>query len=340
MNTEQFKGSTGQYPCSERTLGVYPQRQEELFMQRIKIFGGRIQWRQWRKIIDLARRYSKRSTIHITTRQDIELHDIAGEHLQVIQKEFTEVGLNAYGACGDCVRNITVCTGCTYSSSAGGIFPAAKLIYENLRDYPCDLPRKFKISFSGCALACGKPWISDLGFVLQRDGLFTVIGAGALGPRPVAGIILFSDIAPREILALCLATLEFFKEHGDRENRSKARLRHIRERLGDEEFKSRLTERFKGLRYSQQWPDVDIGVRQRNIKLLWRLQLPNGNIGLNEAVQLADAAESKKTDLRINTEHGLELFGSQTFTLPDNIELFKGINRHMGRSRRDTKTSA
>lgn len=325
MNTEQPKDSAGQYPCCERILGVYPQRQEGLFMQRIKIFGGRIEWLQWRKVIALARRYSKRSTIHITTRQDIELHDIAGEHLQVIQKEMNEVGLNTYGACGDCVRNITVCTGCTYSSGSGGIFPVAKFVYENLRDYPCDLPRKFKISFSGCPFACGKPWVSDLGFVLQRDGRFTVIGAGSLGPRPGAGIMLFSDVAPREVLPLCLATLEFFKEYGDRENRSKARLRHIREKLGDEEFKSRLTERFDRLRSSQQWPEVDIGVRQRNLKLLWRLQLPNGNIGLNEAIQLADAAESKEAGLRINMEHGLELFGAQTFTLPDNLSSLENL---------------
>jgi sulfite reductase beta subunit-like hemoprotein len=130
--------------------------------------------------------------------------------------------------------------------------------------------------------------------------------------------MLLNDIAPRDVLPLCLATLEFFKEYGDRENRSKARLRHIREKLGDEEFKSRLTERFDHLRSSKQWPDVDIGIRQHNIKLLWRLQLPNGNIGLNEAVQLSDVAESKEADLRINIEHGLELFGAATFTLPDN----------------------
>jgi len=313
------------YPAAQRIMGVYPQRQLGLFMQRIKIFGGRITWPQWRKVAELTSRYSGRKTFHITTRQDIELHDIAGPHLQAIQQELTDVGLITHCACGDCVRNITICPGCTYDPGSGGIFPVAKFIFQHLADYPCDLPRKFKICFSGCQFYCAKPYISDLGFVGQRNGRFTVIGAGSLGPKPGAGILLFGDIPPKDVLPLCLATLRFFRDCGDRENRSKARLRHLREKLGDEEFKSQLTQRFEHLRSSQQWPDVPVSPRRRNLKLLWRLQLPNGNIGIDDAIQLADQAESNKAELRINLEHGIELFGPKTFTLPDNLASLENL---------------
>jgi sulfite reductase beta subunit-like hemoprotein len=324
-NNEPIASENNQYPGDERILGVYPQRQQGLFMQRVKIFGGRINWQQWRKVAELARRYSRRKTFHVTTRQDIELHDIAGPHLQAIQQELAVVGLVTHCACGDCVRNITVCPGCTYDPGSGGAFSAAKLVYEHLAGYPCDLPRKFKICFSGCQLLCAKPWISDLGFVLNRNGRFTVIGAGSLGPKPGAGISLFEDIAPKDVLPLCLATLRFFKDCGDRENRSKARLRHLREKLGDEEFKSQLMERFERLRSLQQWPEVPLDVPRLNLKLLWRLQLPNGNIGLDEALQLADEAEPKKAELRINLEHGIELFGSKIFSLPGNLALLENL---------------
>jgi sulfite reductase (ferredoxin) len=335
-NDEPVASENNQYPGAERIQGVYPQRQpafseasptggQDLFMQRIKIFGGRINWRQWRKVAELVRRYSQRKTFHITTRQDIELHDIVGPHLQAIQQELVDIGLVTHCAGGDCVRNITVCPGCTYNPGSGGAFSAAKLVYEHLADYPCDLPRKFKICFSGCKLLCAKPYISDLGFVGQRSGHFTVIGAGSLGPKPGAGISLFEDIAPKDVLPMCLAALRFFRDCGDRENRSKARLRHLREKSGDDEFKSQLTERFERLRSSQQWPDIPLDAPMRNLKLLWRLQLPNGNIGFDDAIQLADEAEPKKAQLRINLEHGLELFGSKTFSLSENLASLENL---------------
>ena len=325
VETNENNTAVTQYPGAERTLGVYPQRQQGMFMQRIKIFGGRIEWQQWRKAAEIVRRYSRRSTIHITTRQDIELHDISSPDIKNVQEELAGVGLTTYGACGDCVRNITVCAGCPFKCDSGGVFPAAQFIYKHLADYPCDLPRKFKISFSGCSLNCAKPWISDLGFVLQQNGLFTVIGAGSLGPRPAAGILLYKDLVSKEILPLCLATLEFFKERGDRDNRNRARLRHLREKSGDEQFKSQLFERFDRLRSYKNWPDILLSTGQRNIKLLWRLQLPNGNISSDEAIQLADAAEPRGAQLRINLEHGLELYGPKIFTLPDNLASLENL---------------
>jgi sulfite reductase beta subunit-like hemoprotein len=124
---------------------------------------------------------------------------------------------------------------------------------------------------------------------------------------------------------LCLASLDFFKETGNRENRSKARLRHVREKLGDKWFKEELAMRFDTLLSSRDWPEVSLSENPNNFKLLRRLQLPNGNIGLDEAIQLADAAEPQGAKLRINLEHGLEIFGTQTFRLPDNLSALENL---------------
>lgn len=310
---------------AQRILGVYPQRQAGLFMQRIRVLGGRITWPQWRKAVELARRYSLRSTLHITTRQDIELHDIAEQHLGNIQRELIDAGMKISGACGDCIRNITVCSGCPFDSNSGGTYAAAQLIYEHLADYSCDLPRKFKISFSGCSFACAKPWISDMGFIKQQDELYTAIGAGSLGPKPATGIELYKDVIAKDILPLCLAALEFFNEFGDRKNRSRARFRHVREKLGDEQFKSELAVRFDRLRSSRDWPDVPANSAKNNLKLLWKLQLPNGNINLDDAVKLADSGEPAGAELRINLEHRLEIYGNETFKLPENLASLENL---------------
>ena len=244
---------------------------------------------------------------------------MAGPELSVVQQELVHVGLVIQGAGGDGVRNITVCPGCTQDPGSEEAFSVAKLVDEQLGDAARDLPRKFKISFSGCARACAKPWISDLGFVVQPDGHFTVIGAGSLGPRPGTGIVLYEDLAPQDILPLCRATLAFFQEGGDRDHRSRARLRHLRERLGDEPFKRQLDARLDRLRSSQNWPEVPRETSRRDLKLVWRLHLPNGNIGVDDATQLAEAAAGRQAQLRINLEHGLELFGAQTFALPERL---------------------
>lgn len=313
------------YAGVERTLGVYPQRQNGLFMQRIRILGGRIGWHQWRRVVELAKHYCTASPLHITTRQDIELHSIPGPDIYAVQKGLKEVGLNTQGACGDTVRNITVCSGCPFSPDAGGVLAIAEFLDKTLMARAFDLPRKFKISFSGCLSACAKPWVNDLGFVLQRDGRFTVIGAGSLGPKPGLGIELRRGLAARDVAPMCIAALEFFEQTGDRQSRHRARLRHVREKLGDERFKREIGTVFERVRTSRAWPDIALATVNRNIGLLWRLQLPNGDITSDEAIQLADAAEPHGTELRINLEHGLELYGPQTFPLPENLAALENL---------------
>jgi sulfite reductase beta subunit-like hemoprotein len=325
--TSKCDGQSQQTPVfgTERTLGVYPQKQDGLFMHRIRVLGGRISWLQWRKAACFVRRYSQRSSFHITTRQDIELHDIAGTDIKKVQEELASVGLITKGACGDTIRNITVCTGCESDPTAGGVLPVAEFLHKTLMARAFDLPRKFKISFSGCSKACARCWLNDMGFIMQPNGTFTVVGAGSLGPRPALGIELYKGLAAKHVAPVSIAALELFEKTGDRENRHRARLRHVREKLGDEKFKAELNAMFERVKASQTWPDVALAEPNRDIKLLRRLQLPNGNISCEEALLLADAAQPAGAELRINLEHGLELYGTKTFSLPDNLASLENL---------------
>jgi len=307
---------------AHRILGVYPQKQDGLFMQRIKVLGGRISWPQWRKIAELAFKYSSGFGLHITTRQDIELHNIPAENIPLIQQSLAETGLSIFAAGGDSVRNISICSNCDFCSDGFDLLPLAQIVrqYLELQPYISHLPRKFKISFSGCSQACAKPWLNDLGFIAQNNNLFTVIGAGSLGPKPALGIELYRNLSAKDVLPVCIAATMIFNQYGDRENRRRARLRHIRERFGDKQFCVELGGWFKRVKLSRTWPELLISQnKSENIKLLYRLQLPNGNINPKEATELADIAEAKGSLLRINLEHGLEIYGTEGFKLPENL---------------------
>ncbi|MHC4758909.1 MAG: hypothetical protein ACYTE8_09640 [Planctomycetota bacterium] len=323
MSSTEINSKTRETIEDYKILGVYQQRDSQFFMQRLKICGGRITWPQWRKVAQLAIEFSSSFPLHVTTRQDIELHNIKFEDICDVQKGLYEVGLNTYGACGDSIRNITVCTCCGESTFGLDVLPIAQLIHLNLRHCSStfNLPRKFKIGFSGCEKGCGKPFINDLAFVVQENKLFTVIGAGSLGAKPSLGIELYRDLHTNDILPLCLASIEFFEKHGNRENRSRARFRHIREEMGNEKFKAALDLHFTSKRDSKNWPDFILPPCNYD-KRLYTLQLPDGNITPEDAIILADHGQQAEASLIINLDHGLEIYGKEDFKLPSEISKY------------------
>jgi sulfite reductase beta subunit-like hemoprotein len=94
-----------------RLLGVYPQRQEGLFMQRVKLPGGRIAASQLRALASISERCGPDWPLHLTTRQCFELHGLRREDVPAVQREIQAAGLTSLGAAGDTLRNLTVCPG-------------------------------------------------------------------------------------------------------------------------------------------------------------------------------------------------------------------------------------
>ena len=231
-------------PSQARLLGIYPQRPEGLFMQRVKAPAGRMTLEQWRGLAELAARYTPDYPLHVTTRQNLELHGVREEDLPAVQQGIDSLGLTGAAACGDSVRNIAVCprNGCCPGTwDIGELVRAIRAAVESL-PWRENLPRKFKISVSGCREACGRPWINDVGLVANPDGSFRVILAGSLGAKPDLGLLVYDSLPLDDVLPLIVAVLRLFHAEGDRTNRSRARLRHLRQRLGEETFRSRVDE--------------------------------------------------------------------------------------------------
>jgi sulfite reductase (ferredoxin) len=327
MQTENTKKESGQSLQPQRLLGSYPQKQQGKWMQRIPIFGGRIDVHQWRTIVHTARRFSPLSPLHLTTRQDVELHDIDETDIPAVYQALNVAGLNTFGACGDCVRNITLCSGCEFHENAFDVWPLAKLVREVLFASPAlfHLPRKFKISFSGCANACARPFINDVGFVIGSDGLFRAIGAGSLGVHPQTGIELYASLTPQEVVWLSAAAMELFAELGDRQNRRKARLRHVRQKLGDDAFRSELHRRFEKTRQTLSVPQLKLVSKSRQLPHRTTLQCITGELSLNDAELLAEYCEKNNAAIRINLTHGIELFSDSPITLSDALQKYENL---------------
>ena len=313
--------------AADRLHGVYPQKQPDLYMQRIKIPGGRINWPQWQTVAQLQERFSPGTPVHLTTRQDIELHNLRLDDTVKVQQTLIDAGLSVYGACGDSLRNITVCSGCGFCKDGWDVFAVSEAVKNYLQAQPTilNLPRKFKISFSGCQQSCAKPYLNDIGFIAVSEEYFEVIVAGSLGPVPALGIRAYEQMKVSDIFAFCRAAIEMFVEYGDRKNRRKARFRHIRQRFSDDAFLNELDKRYRHAPKELQ-PEINLLTKNGSgFKLLHRLNIPDGDINAEQILLLADSCQSRGIESRINFEHGIELYGIEPLKLPESLKEFENL---------------
>lgn len=316
------------FPCREvphdkhvaRLVGLYPQRDGERFMQRTKILGGALDADAWRGLAEAARRHTPGTPLHLTTRQDIEFHDVAPSEVPGLQRAIAEADLTSLGACGDTLRNIAVDPCCGARQGLPKLQPLAWDVRRLLEatDGILDLPRKFKISLSACGDGCGQPYIHDLGFVgRRRDGQwgFQVMGGGSLGSRPATGILLWDWLPPEDVQPLVLAAVRFFAAEGNRKNRRRARLRHVRERIGDEAFRSALASGLAEARKEREWAASDLSEPEDGLEARFVLTFANGNVSPEAAEALADLAARADLRVRIAPHHRVFVYGKDETAL-------------------------
>jgi len=309
-------------PKEARLLGIYVQRGGERYMQRVKIPQGRIEAEQLLTLAVLAHRHTPDYPLHVTTRQDVEFHGLRAESLPAVQRGVFQAGLTTVATCGDSLRNIAMCPGNGFHAGTWDMVPVAAAIQRFAESLPWirSLPRKFKISLSGCPEGCARPWINDLGLVANPEGTLRAVLAGSLGPRPGAAMLLTEALEPREILPLVAAALRLFYAEGQRERRGQARLRHLRQRLGDAEFRDRIEVLTKVEQRRQPLPVPVLSRVEREIPLRARLSLPLGDITPELAIDLADAVEEAGATLRLGLQHDLFVYGLSPVRLSAGLE--------------------
>jgi sulfite reductase (ferredoxin) len=210
----------------------------EYFMMRIGLPNGLLTSDQLRVIADLTKRYA-RNLADITTRQNIQLHWLTIESLPEIVDALTAVGLSPKGACGDVVRNVTGCPlAGLHKHELIDASPLALEIAHKLTANPefYNLPRKFKISVTGCPEWCSYPEINDVALTAIQRGDeigYTLRVGGGLSTEPHMAVRIPAFIRQEEAYNVVEAVVRIFREQQDlRENRTRARIKYLFMRHG------------------------------------------------------------------------------------------------------------
>jgi len=234
-------------------FGCYEQRKDNTYMVRIRTTGGALTPNQLRKIAEISARFGS-DAIHITTRQEFQVHDVALDDVLPVMRELLQVGLASRGGGGNTVRNILISPDAgvsldeVFDPSPYAFALTSRLIAE------ADswlLPRKYKIAFSNSAADTSYAEFNDLGFVAQLQGGkkgFRVYVAGGLGAKPEVGHLLHDFIPAGDVYIVATAIKRLFDQYGNRKNRHAARLRFLWNSLGEERFRQLYEEQLKLVR--------------------------------------------------------------------------------------------
>ncbi len=245
--------------------GVYGQRQGgHNQMVRVKIPGGVLTAEQLDVLAGIAERYS-RGWGHITTRLNVQFHFVQLERVPELLRELAGVGMTTREACGDTVRNVMGCHlagACPYEVL--DVSPWVQAAFRHFLHHPYGqrLPRKFKINFSGCATDCGQAMFNDVGVVAvsrpRPDGTvepgFRVFMAGGLGANPHPAQALEEFTRREDLLPTLEAILRTFDHFGNRDNKLRARLKWVVDRMGIDELRRRVLRERQLLLASSSWP--------------------------------------------------------------------------------------
>lgn len=209
----------------------------EYFMMRVGIPNGILRSSQLKTIAELTRKYA-RNLADITTRQNIQWHWLTIESLPEIVDALTAIGLSPKGACGDVARNVT---GCPLAGIAddelADASPLAIELAHMLTGNPefRNLPRKFKVSITGCRQWCCYPEINEVGLTAVRrespagvETGYSIRVGGGLSKEPHLGVRLNAFLRPDQVVPVVHGVAELFREQQAlRESRDRARLKYL-----------------------------------------------------------------------------------------------------------------
>jgi sulfite reductase (ferredoxin) len=244
--------------------GLYTQKLHDendatqYLMLRLKLVAGELNRDQLQTVINISADFG-RGCADFTTRQNIQFHWIKCRNLAEIFTRLQQVGLTTRMGSGDCMRNIVTCplSGVIADevSDVTSVVQEVNRYFDSNREF-INLPRKFKIAISGCACHCVRHEVQDLSFVALQKGdgqkgdgqkgdevVFDVaVGGGLSGGRQIAKR-LNVHCSEAQIVDIAKAVAGLFRDHGNRENRTRARTRHLLADWGVDRFRQALTER-------------------------------------------------------------------------------------------------
>ena len=249
------------------TRGVYGQRQLGVHMFRTKIPYGRLTAAQLIRLADVSEKYTN-GNLHLTTRQNIQLHYVKLNDAPAIWTDLAEVDVTAREACGNTVRNLTA------SARAGidpdelfDVSPYVEAAYRYfLRNPICqDMGRKIKPAFSSSDKDSAFTYFHDFGFIprlktehgKEKRGFKLVVGGG-LGAQSIVAQTAYEFLPEEQVIPFMEAALRVFDRYGEREKRHKARLKYLVKELGLDGFMSLVEKERTAIKNKEYWVDRDL----------------------------------------------------------------------------------
>ncbi len=337
-------------------MGVYGQRQEGVQMIRAKFPGGVLTPAQLEVMGECADLYAgamptdgtlkeaPEKVAHITTRQDIQANFVALKDVVPFLRKMDAAGITSREACGNTVRNVSTCflAGKCPAEHADVTIHARKFAEYFLR-HPLaqQFPRKFKVTFSGCATDCGLSGMHDVGYIAKHQNGkagFEVWAAGGLSSQPMPAIKLEDFIEESDVLIVGEALMRMHFKYSDRKRRARARLKYVAQKLGEEGFIEEYKKQraviegtlpdvvFEGTNWRSptgSMPFAESGiVAQHDGKTSILLNIFRGDLTPLQCRAVAQAARlGGSNELRVTTEQGLVIVDVNPEKVDDVVEV-------------------
>jgi sulfite reductase (ferredoxin) len=229
--------------------GMYPHvnadgtEDKKYFMKRIKLIDTSMNLEQLKVMAKIGLDYAQ-GLVDFTTRQNVQFHYIQIKDMPEIFKLLESVGLTSRMASGDGPRPIMTCPVSGIDNNE--IFDASELVrsvdayFDKNEDRFCNFPRKYKIGISGCGCHCAAHEIQDVAFTAFKNErgevLFDLTIGGGLSKSKQIATRANRYVKPEQVQDVAVACAEIFRDNGNRDNRNKARVRHLLNDWGIEKF--------------------------------------------------------------------------------------------------------
>ena len=253
---DQFKAGkiqAGQLKSNRVPMGIYEQRKNQHYMLRLRCAGGLVTPEQLAKIAFVGHQLST-SHLHVTTRQEIQIHNVDIEDAIPALKKLEKVGISSTGGGGNTVRNMMVDdrSGLT-ADEEFDVYPYVEELTSRLiaEKDSFTMPRKYKVAIDTSVATANYSYIADLGLQARiKDGQrgFRVLIAGSAASNAHTGWEVFDFLPEKDLYRAAKALKNWFHKYGNRRNRHKARMRYVFYKYGTEEAKRLYLEEFEALK--------------------------------------------------------------------------------------------
>ena len=273
------------------SFALYTEGKKGTYMMRPRYMESKITVDDMEYLLDVAQKYAD-GRLHITTRQDFQLHGMKREVLADVLEAISKRGFFTKATCGDSTRSVITPPTTGFEEEVFDVGIHSRIISDYILEgrHFMHLPRKYKIALSNKEENSLYVKINDLGFqAVIKDGKrgFRVYVGGGLGPISINAIILREFIEEDEILYYVHAIKNLFADHGNRKIRARARLRYVHIKLGEEEFLKLCDEYVKNF-YEEKGDELKVFVRN----ILDTERKNTENLAANENIE----AEKEKFD--------------------------------------------